>query len=303
MRNLLAGLVLLLTAKAAWATYHIMKIVEVFPGTMAEPNAQYVKLQMYAIDQNFVSGHSVVVYDASGAAVGTYTFASMVPNGADQSVILIATTEAHTLFSVTPDLTMTPTIARAGGMVCFDAIDCVAWGTFNGTAPSPVGRPAYQAKGLIVGRSLTRNLKGNASLEAADDTNVSADDFQWATPTPKTNPGATGLLPASTCGNNTVEGLESCDDNNTMSNDGCSAMCVTESCGDGVVQMSEQCDDTNSNEGDGCSTACVLPVVGDDIAPSADGDGGGCCQTGGPGAAPGLALLVLGLLLRRRRLS
>jgi uncharacterized protein (TIGR03382 family) len=311
MRNLVAGfagLVVMLVAKTAWATFHIMKITEVFPGTMAQPNAQYVELQMYAIGQNLVQTHSIVVYDAAGTSVGTYTFAAQVPNGNDQATILIATTEAATLFNVTPDLTMMPTIPLAGGMVCFDNVDCVAWGNFTGTTPpNPVGKPAYQVKGLLRGRSLTRSLKGNATLEAGDDTGVSADDFQWATPTPKTNPGTNGTPPTSTCGNNTVEGLESCDDNNTMSNDGCSSMCVTESCGDGVVQMSEQCDDTNANEGDGCSTACVLPVVADDIVPpdgpSSDGDGGGCCQAGGPGAAPGLALLVLGLLLRRRRLS
>lgn len=316
MRNFVAGLlglVVVFAAKTAWASFHFMKITEVFPGTMAQPNAQYVELQMFSGGQNLVSGHSIVVYNATGTSVGSYTFAAQVPNGAAQATILIGTTEAATLFGVAPDLTMTATIPLAGGMVCFDSVDCVAWGNFTGTAPpNGVGTPAYQVKGLILGRSLTRNLKGNTTLEDTDDTNTSAADFQWATPSPKTNAGTTGTLPTSTCGNNTIEGLESCDDNNTASNDGCSATCVTESCGDGVMQTGEQCDDTNANDNDACSNACMANMIADDVAPDGppqdannnnnNGDGGGgCCQTGGPGAAPGLALLVLGLLLRRRR--
>jgi uncharacterized protein (TIGR03382 family) len=317
MRNLVAGLLgLVLTAKIASATFHIMKITEVFPGTMAQPNAQFVELEMYAPGQNFVATHSVVVYDAAGTAVGTYTFAASVANGANQSTILIATTQAATLFGVTPDLTMTATIPLAAGMVCFDNIDCVAWGNFNGTPPAPaqVGRPAYQVKGLIKGRSLTRSLKGDTVLDGSDDTDVSADDFKWTVPSPKNNAGTVGTNPGSTCGNNTIEGLESCDDNNTASNDGCSAQCVTESCGDGITQTGEQCDDTNASNSDACSTTCTVQTPAPDD-PALDGPppqdaptnpnngdgGGGCCQTGGPGAAPGFALLVLGLVLRRRR--
>ena len=314
MKKLVVGLVLLV-ASPAWAAFHLMQITEVFPGTNAQPNAQYIELQMWSAGQNLVSTHSVTVYDATGGLVGTYTFAANVPNGGNQATILIATTQAATLFGVTPDLVMTPTIALAGGAVCFETIDCVAWGTFTGASPpSPVGTPAYQAKGLIVGRALARKLGANTMLDPSDDTNKSADDFVWSTPSPKTNPGVTGTNPTSTCGNNAIEGLESCDDNNTASNDGCSSTCVTESCGDGIVQSSEQCDDTNTNMGDTCSNSCmtqmavdtppdsgVAPPDGDNINPTKDS--GGCCQTGGPGAAPALGLFVLGLLLRRRRVS
>lgn len=316
MRNLVAGLVglvVLFIAKTAWAAFHFIKITEVFPGTNAQPNAQYVELQMYSIGQNQVQTHSIVVYNAAGTSVGTYTFGAPVANGASQATILIATTEAATLFNVTADLTMTPTIPLAGGMVCFDNVDCVAWGTFNfATPPNPVGRPAYQAKGLIVGRALQRKLGGNTTLESGDDTDTSANDWEWGTPSPKTNAGTLGTNPTSTCGVGGITGLESCDDGNTNSNDGCSSTCVVESCGDGIVQTAEQCDDTNTTDGDACSNMCMQNTLADDIAPDGPpnpnndgspggGDGGGCCQTGGPGAAPfGLALLVLGLLLRRR---
>ena len=319
MRNLVAGLVgfvTLLAAKTAWAAFHIMKITEVFPGTSGAPNAQYIELQMYAVGQNIVSTHTVTVFDAAGTAVGTYTFVTDVANGANQATILIATAEAATLFGVTADLVMTPTIPLAAGKVCFENIDCVAWGNYTGGAtPSAVGTPAYQKRGLIRGRSLARKLGANSMLDGGDDSNVSADDFETALPSPKTNAGVTGTNPANTCGNNTVEGLESCDDNNVVANDGCSATCVTESCGDGVVQTAEQCDDTNTNNSDSCTDACVSqtpvdgpPVVPGDGAPDGgmmtnDDGGGGCCQTGGPGATPLLALLVLGFLLRRRAVS
>jgi uncharacterized protein (TIGR03382 family) len=287
-----------------------MQITEVFPGTNAQPNAQYIELQMYSAGQNVVSGHTVTVFDAAGTQVMTYTFAANVASGTNQSTILIATTQAQTLFGVTADLIMTPTIPAAGGKVCFEAIDCVAWGNYTGGgAPSVVGQPAYETRGLVLGRSLTRKLGANAMLDGGDDTGVSATDFERALPTPRNNAGTAPTIPTSTCGDNAITGLESCDDNNTAANDGCSAMCVTESCGDGIVQAPETCDDTNANNTDACSNACGVQTPMVDGPPSAvDGapmmpgdDGGGCCQTGGPGAAPVLALLVLGLLARRRR--
>ena len=49
------------------------------------------------------------------------------------------------------------------------------------------------------------------------------------------------------CGNDLVEGLEQCDDDNTTSGDGCSEVCVTERCGDGIIQtgLGEVCDGSN----------------------------------------------------------
>jgi uncharacterized protein (TIGR03382 family) len=313
MRNIVAGVVglaTLLVAKSAWAAFHIMQITEVFPGTTAQPNAQYIELQMYAANQNIVGGHTVTVFDAAGTMVMTYTFAANVASGTNQSTILIATSQAQALFGVTPDLVMTATIPAAGGKVCFENIDCVAWGNYTGPAtPSPVGQPAYQARGLVLGRSLTRKLGAGNMLDAADDTNVSATDFERALPTPRNNAGTAPTIPTATCGDGATTGLESCDDNNTTANDGCSAMCVTENCGDGIVQTTETCDDTNTNNTDACSNTCgtQTPMVDGPPNPTSDDqplppgdDGGGCCQTGGAGATPLLALLVLGMLLRRR---
>ena len=120
MRKLVAGLVgclAVLVARPAFANFHIMQITEVFPGTTGAPNAQYIELQMYTGGQNVLGGHTLTVFDAAGTSVMTYTFAANVGNGTDQATVLIATTQAATLFAVTPDLLMTPTLPLAGGKV------------------------------------------------------------------------------------------------------------------------------------------------------------------------------------------
>jgi cysteine-rich repeat protein len=61
------------------------------------------------------------------------------------------------------------------------------------------------------------------------------------------------------CGNEEIEGLEICDDGNTMDGDGCSANCAsTERCGNAYIDepLGETCDDGNSSNGDGCSADC-----------------------------------------------
>ena len=65
MRKLPAALALAVFAAGlatpASATFHLMKVVEVFRGTAASPNAQYVVLQMYSPGQNLVGGVGAVV--------------------------------------------------------------------------------------------------------------------------------------------------------------------------------------------------------------------------------------------------
>lgn len=67
---------------SAEASFHLMKVVQVFPGTAAAPNAQYVMIQMYTGGQNQLSGHQISVFDASGAAIQNFTFSAAVANGA-----------------------------------------------------------------------------------------------------------------------------------------------------------------------------------------------------------------------------
>ncbi len=221
----------LLASRPALATFHEIMVKEVFPGTAAAPNAQYVMLQAWAMTQNLVGGHTLTVYNAAGTSVGTFTFTMNVGNGANQMTLLIATPEAATLFNLTADLAMTPVIAPAGGKVCWETWDCAAWGNYTGSTTG-VGTPYNVPVGIERGTVMRRRLDvfGNPNLlEGADDTNNNANDFLEATPAPRTNGGVNGTPPASTCGNSTLEGLEQCDDGNTGNFDGCSAVCAFES--------------------------------------------------------------------------
>jgi chitinase len=209
----------------AHANFHLMKVVEVFAGSPAAPNAQYVVIQMYVSDQGALGGHKLFVYDAAGALAGTFTFGTNVTNPqANQTKVFIATTQAQALFNLTPDLVMSPAVLAAGGKVCFEAIDCVAWGNYSGTSTG-VGTPAVA---IDAARVLKRRLDisgGATTLDGADDTDNSANDFLLAMPAPRNSNDINGTTPASTCGNGVVEGLEQCDDHNTSNGDSCSSTC------------------------------------------------------------------------------
>jgi MYXO-CTERM domain-containing protein len=279
--NLLLGAAMLLPG-AAWAGVHVIKIVEIFHGSPANPNAQYVVLQMYSGGQIFTNGTDVRVSDNNNVEVGVATFTANLPNQApnnqNQAKILIATAEAATLFGVTPDLVMPSAfIPVAGGKVCFDAngfgiIDCVAWGNHPGSAAggaaTNVGTP-FRTQGLIPGKAIARrlNIAGGANnLDGGDDTNNSATDFVLATPAPRNSSAQNGTIPSATCGNNTTEGIEGCDDNNVAAGDGCDAACNVEFCGDAIDNnTTEQCDDGNAVNTDACKNDCTLPACGDNL--------------------------------------
>ena len=281
---------LVLASSAAQAAFHLMKVVEVFPGTVAAPNAQYVVLQMYSAGQTFVSGHSVAIFDANGASITSFSFSGNVGSGANQSKILIATAEAAAFFGVSANLTMTSSLPQGGGKVCFDAIDCVAWGNyapadvavgtpFNSNAAPIAGQPQL---GLVSGKAIVRRLDiaGSAgTLDSLDDTNNSANDFVFGVPAPRNNAGQTGAAPASFCGNSAIEGLEGCDDGGAASGDGCSSVCIDEFCGDLVTNdVDETCDDGNGVSGDGCDANCTTTGCGNGVVTA-----GESCDPPSPG--------------------
>ena len=214
------------------ATYHDIKVVQVFGGSEANPNAQYVMLQMFSAGQNLVGGKSARVYNGDGSVAATFTFPSNVANGADQATLLIGTSQAAALFGVPMDLVISPvTTTGQGFKVCWEPTpfpsSCLAVGLY--TADAAAGAPSKM--GDLAGLALTRRLDicgGAATLDACDDTTDSAGDFIATLPSPKNNAGTTGTLPSSTCGNNVLEGLEGCDDGNTADGDGCSSKCQVE---------------------------------------------------------------------------
>ena len=186
----------LLWTGPAHANFHLIKITEIFPGTAAEPAAQFVELQMYSDGQNQLATHSLVVYDDMGLEQARYTFTAAVPDGSDQAHVLLATPEAETLFGVEADLAMAASIQPGGGKVCWEPglVDCASWGSYSAGATdqgaSATGTPFNAPAGLVPGQSMERKISGGANadkLDAGDDTNDSAADFQLASPTPQAN--------------------------------------------------------------------------------------------------------------------
>lgn len=180
----------LLLAPGAGASFHLIKVREVYLGSASAPESKYVELQMYSSGQEFVKGHSLRTYNASGGVIGTSTFAADVANGDNQSTILLATPAAEAEFGLAADAPLgSPAgLLPAGGAVCWEGLDCVSWGSFAGSLPSPAGAPAATAgvpAGMALGRTLARGCA--TALDSADDTNSGAADFGIVAPAPRPN--------------------------------------------------------------------------------------------------------------------
>jgi hypothetical protein len=180
----------LATPAPALATFHEMSIREVYPGSSAAPEAEYVELQMWAAGQNHVGGHVLKTYDASGNVTAANTFAADVAEGANQSTILLATPAAEAEFGVSADtgLASGNELDPSGGAACWETLDCVSWGDFNGSLPSPAGSPAVPA-GIPDGMALRRTITPGCPtlLEPTDDRDNSAADFSPVFPAPRPN--------------------------------------------------------------------------------------------------------------------
>jgi hypothetical protein len=189
----LAAVLVGVAAPSAHGAFHLMKVSEVFPGTSGNVNTAFIELRMFQPGNNFVGGHKVDYYTASGTLLGSYTMTGNVPNGESQRSILIGDTAA----AGTPDFVFDQLGdalhpgTTSGGAVCFpDATppDCVSWGAFT----PPAGFPNPQSGNAPVipdGSSLTRSTAPGCAnlLEAGDDTDNSATDFSLGTPNPTNN--------------------------------------------------------------------------------------------------------------------
>ena len=80
------------------ATFHEVKIVQVFGGTVGNPDAQYVMLQMWAAGQNLVGGHALTIDNGDGTPAATLTFPAPpdgnLAHGESQSTFRIGTAAA-----------------------------------------------------------------------------------------------------------------------------------------------------------------------------------------------------------------
>jgi hypothetical protein len=193
-----------LFAAPAQATFHLIRIKEVFAGYPGLPNVQYVMLQAYEQDQNVTSPQKLRIYDATGATFDDFTFTGNQTNGANQMTILIATDEAEAYWTITDNLDMDPVIDPNGGAVCWaGGVDCASWGSFSGTPQSSAGTPFAALGGLDdpAGRAMQRRMDISGSttvLNAADDTPHSSTSFVFAAPAPRNNAGTAGLNPSTT---------------------------------------------------------------------------------------------------------
>ncbi len=181
-----------LSAPSASAVFHEISIREVYPGSSAQPETEYVVLQMWSAGQNLVAGHQVTTYKANGGVSATTPFTADVPGGANQATILLATPAVESEFGVAPDVAMTPgQLDPGGGGVCWEALDCVAWGSFKSSLPSPAGAPATPA-GIPDGMALRRTISPGCAtlLEPTDDRDDSAADLTPVFPGPRPNSAA-----------------------------------------------------------------------------------------------------------------
>jgi hypothetical protein len=184
---------------AAEASFHLLKVREVYPGSS---NESYVVLQMYAAGETFLGGHSMTVYDASGKLVHGSSFSGGVANGQNQRTVLVGDSGVQTTFGVAPDLVDSElSISATGGAACWNAggfpADCVAWGAFSGgaaleTATGTSAGSPVSPLGVTSGKAIRRTIAPGCPtlLESGDDSNDSATDFAEVSPAPRNNASA-----------------------------------------------------------------------------------------------------------------
>jgi hypothetical protein len=141
--TLLATLAFVTAAPAA-ASFHLMQIEQVAGSYCGDPNAQAIQLRMRSGGQNFVSGTTLVAYDAAGGnPVTLLTFPGNAPSGSSGARILVATAAFNDRSGAPPaDFLMTapiPASYLAAGRVAFQlgpsAYWSLAWGgaSYTGT--------------------------------------------------------------------------------------------------------------------------------------------------------------------------
>jgi hypothetical protein len=178
-------------AAPAHASFHSSRIAELFLGTDAHPDAQYVRIRAYANNQPQFSTVQIRVFDATGSALPNFhTIVNNLPgNATNQQSILIATTAAQDMLGIVHDdddgvgnnNPATGSLPLDGGLVCFSrgvtTPDCVSYGNYTGTTTvggSEAGPPGPLAPS---GWAVLRDLGADDTLQSTDDTNDSSVDL------------------------------------------------------------------------------------------------------------------------------
>ncbi len=208
---LLIALAPLLTTTAAQASFHLVKIREVYPAG----DASYVVLQMYSPGEYLVAGHHLVAYNEDGSVANDFPLPNNVSSSSpNNATILIADSDYPSAFPSGPaadDVNTGLNLPTSAGAVCWvdgSPPDCVSWGSFTGPfpphTPSLVAGTPASPSGVAAGKALRRSIAPGCStlLEAADDSDSSATDFSEQNPNPRSNASpvteSTCTLPATT---------------------------------------------------------------------------------------------------------
>lgn len=195
----LALLALAIAPGAACASFHLIKIREVYPAA----DAGFVELQMFSGGEYLVAGHRLVAYNADGSVADDFALPHNVSAASpNNSTILIADTDYGAAFPAGPAPDETDAsldLSASAGAVCWvdgSPPDCVSWGGFTGPFPSHVpalvaGSPASPA-GVTAGKALRRSVVAGCPtlLESSDDTDSSLADFSEQPPNPRSNSSA-----------------------------------------------------------------------------------------------------------------
>jgi hypothetical protein len=203
---------MLVMAASASATFHLIKVREVSPGTNGLDNS-YVEVQMYAPFQQYLSGGAKVAVCNSTCSLipAEFTNFTDVANGDSQDTVVFGDSGVPG-GSKDFDVDLNLDQFKPGGAACYVSepgySDCVSWGNFSANSALTANydgsaNPGTPAAALTSGMALRRSIAAGCptALEASDDTNNSAADFAVTTPNPRPN----SVAPTeTTCGSSTA---------------------------------------------------------------------------------------------------
>jgi hypothetical protein len=147
----LTGLIPLLAATPATATFHLNEITKVMASLDGDTTIQAIEFKMIANGENLVNGKQIKAYDTAGALLGTLgTFAADLPaaGAVTGARWLAATLRWRQRFGVVPDLQFNPGMVSMSGQVTFESpdgtclVDAVAYGDVTAFVATSQTTPA-----------------------------------------------------------------------------------------------------------------------------------------------------------------
>jgi len=175
-----------LGAPAEAETFHLNEITHLMVGWNGDTSVQAIELKLLSAGENLVGGVSIVIYNASGAAVATLgTFGGSLANGLAGDHILCATANFQATFGITPDLIITAGIPVTTGQVSFEKPTCRVNTVPYGAIVTPVGgvsaAPPLPSGGATI---LNRTVDSPVSACPASVPEDAANRFVLATGSP-----------------------------------------------------------------------------------------------------------------------